>query len=188
MDRREAISAVSLILGGTVIGAGSYLAGCKPKKRKSLGLFDPQLVKSFEELAEVILPKSNGSPGAKDVEIGKFMKTYVSDCYNAQEQKIFFDGILKLDEQSDKKFSSNFRDLTREQKHELVDQLEDELVTAKGNKTPDQPIHYYAMMKQLTLMGYLTSELVGTKVFRHIPVPGRFDACIPYKKGEKVFI
>ncbi|MCK5281119.1 MAG: gluconate 2-dehydrogenase subunit 3 family protein, partial [Cyclobacteriaceae bacterium] len=49
------------------------------------------------------------------------------------------------------------------------------------------PPHYYTMMKQLTIWGYLSSETVGTKVLRHLPIPGRYDGCLPYEKGEKAW-
>ena len=190
MDRRELISTVSLILGGTIVGASSFISGCKPKKRKSIGFSETQQNAIFEELAEIILPASNGSrsPGAKDVEVGKFMKVYVADCYNAQEQQTFRDGMIKLDELSDAQFDDSFLDLTKEQKHRIVEILEGEVVSQQDNNPPNQQVHYYTMMKQLAVMGYLSSEKVGTKVFRHTPIPGRYEGCIPYHQGEKAFI
>ena len=35
MNRREALSRVALIMGGTVIGANIFLQGCKPADKKS---------------------------------------------------------------------------------------------------------------------------------------------------------
>jgi hypothetical protein len=34
-------------------------------------------------------------------------------------------------------------------------------------------------IKELTVIGYFTSELVGKSVLKYDPVPGRFDPCIP---------
>jgi hypothetical protein len=42
-------------------------------------------------------------------------------------------------------------------------------------------------MKQLTIFGYFTSEAGRKNALRYIPVPGRFDAVIDYKKGDKLF-
>ena len=42
-------------------------------------------------------------------------------------------------------------------------------------------------MKQLTLWGYFTSKEGMTKALRYNPVPGRYEGCIDYKKGEKSF-
>jgi hypothetical protein len=43
------------------------------------------------------------------------------------------------------------------------------------------------MMKQLTVWGYFTSEAGATKALRYVPVPGRYEGCIPYTKGEKAW-
>jgi hypothetical protein len=42
-------------------------------------------------------------------------------------------------------------------------------------------------MKELTLLGYFTSEPGATKALRYVAVPGRYDGCIPYKKGDKAW-
>jgi len=43
------------------------------------------------------------------------------------------------------------------------------------------------MMKELTLLGYFTSEVGATKALRYIAVPGRYDGNVPYKKGDKAW-
>ena len=189
MNRREAISMVSLVVGGTVVGASAYLSGCKPKRRKSIfGILDNMQVETLEEVAESILPKTEKSPGAKDVEIGKFMNTYVTDCYNSEEQKVLIDGLLQLDTMCDTTFGDAFIDLEKKERTEIVALLEDEAAKFNKQLQQGQAPHFYSMIKQLTLLGYVTSELVGTTVFRHVPIPGRYEGCIPYEQGEKAFI
>ena len=41
------------------------------------------------------------------------------------------------------------------------------------------------MMKELSLLGYFTSEIGATQALRYVESPGRYDPCIPYKPGEK---
>ncbi len=36
------------------------------------------------------------------------------------------------------------------------------------------------MMKELTLLGYFTSEIGMTKAQQYVESPGRFEPCIPY--------
>ena len=50
--------------------------------------------------------------------------------------------------------------------------------------TADSPAHYFRMMKELTLLGYFTSEIGYTKAMRYVESPGRFDPCAPYAPGE----
>jgi len=42
-------------------------------------------------------------------------------------------------------------------------------------------------LKQLTIWGYFTSEVGATKALRYNPIPGRYDACIDYKPGDKAW-
>ncbi|MEI8059954.1 MAG: gluconate 2-dehydrogenase subunit 3 family protein, partial [Ferruginibacter sp.] len=49
------------------------------------------------------------------------------------------------------------------------------------------PSHYYTMMKQLTLLGYFTSEIGSKQALRWVPIPGKYDGAYPYKKGDKAW-
>lgn len=60
-------------------------------------------------------------------------------------------------------------------------------VGAAAAITADSPSHYFRMMKELTLLGYFTSEIGCTQAQRYIESPGRFDPCVPYKAGEKAW-
>jgi hypothetical protein len=53
--------------------------------------------------------------------------------------------------------------------------------------TADAPAHYFRMMKELAMLGYFTSEIGYTQAMRYVESPGRFDPCIPYTEGEKIW-
>jgi hypothetical protein len=36
-------------------------------------------------------------------------------------------------------------------------------------------------MKELTILGFFTSEIGATKVLKYTPVPGRYNGCVPQK-------
>ena len=78
MDRREALSRVALIFGGTIIGAEAFLSGCKTTPKKE-GLFADADIALLDEVGDTILPTTAASPGAKAAQIGQFMKTIVTD-------------------------------------------------------------------------------------------------------------
>jgi len=48
MNRRDAISRVALIMGGTVIGAEFFISGCKPNSAQVSDLFDADHVAFFK--------------------------------------------------------------------------------------------------------------------------------------------
>ena len=41
------------------------------------------------------------------------------------------------------------------------------------------------MMKELTLLGYFTSEIGYTRAMRYVESPGRFDPNAPHAPGDK---
>ncbi|MGH2553929.1 MAG: gluconate 2-dehydrogenase subunit 3 family protein [Chitinophagaceae bacterium] len=49
------------------------------------------------------------------------------------------------------------------------------------------PNHYFTMMKHLTLWGYFTSETGCREALRYNPVPGRYEGCVPYNKGDRAW-
>lgn len=189
MNRRDALSRVALILGGTVIGATVFLEGCKPADKKVMtGLdFQPEDIAYLDEIADTILPTTASSPGAKAAAVGTFMTVMVKDCYDEKEQKQFIEGMNKLQDACKKKHDKYFMECTQQQRHDLLVELDKEQKDFAKDKKKDDPQHYFRMMKELTLLGYFTSEIGSTKALRYIEAPGRYDACIPYKKGDKAW-
>jgi hypothetical protein len=49
------------------------------------------------------------------------------------------------------------------------------------------PHYYFQMMKELTLLGYFTSEIGCTEARRYVERPGSYNGDLPYKKGDKAF-
>ena len=189
MNRRDALARVALLMGGTVIGANIFLEGCKPADKKVMtGLdFQPEDVAYLDEIADTILPTTASSPGAKAAGVGSFMTVMVKDCYDENDQKIFTEGMNKLQDACKKKNDKYFMESTPEQRHDLLVELDKEQKEHSKNKKKDDPEHYFRMMKELTLLGYFSSEIGSTKALRYVESPGRYEACIPYKKGEKAW-
>lgn len=185
MNRREAISSVALLLGGTILGAEAFLSGCKTKSELGVS-FSPGDVSFLDEVAETILPATS-TPGAKTAKVGEFMTVMVRDCYEEKDQKVFMDGMKKLDEASKTKNGKSFVDSTPQQRHDLLVALDAEQKEYQKNKKEDDPTHYFRMMKELTLSGYFTSEVGATKALRYVAVPGKYEGCIDYKKGDKAW-
>ena len=188
MNRRDALSRVALLVGGTVIGAEAFLKGCTTSDKK-LGAslkFTPDDTAFLNEVAETIIPATS-TPGAKEAKVGEFMTVIVNDCYEEKDQKIFLEGMQKLDDASKKKNSKSFMESTPQQRHDLLVELDKEAKDYNKSKKPEDPNHYFSMYKQLTLWGYFTSEPGATKALRYVAVPGRYEGCIPYKKGDKAW-
>ncbi|HEX5169546.1 MAG TPA: gluconate 2-dehydrogenase subunit 3 family protein [Cyclobacteriaceae bacterium] len=187
MNRREALSAVSFLLGGTIIGAEAFLSGCSKPSTKSGAFLNGDQISFLDEVGEVIIPETASSGGARAAKIGEFMDIMLQDCYNEDEKKIFLDGLEKMDALCRQEFDKPFTSLQDEDKNSLLLKLEEESRKYNEGKKPGDTPHYYTMIKQLTIMGYFSSEIGITQALRHVAVPGRYDACIPIQKGEKAW-
>ncbi|HXB91239.1 MAG TPA: gluconate 2-dehydrogenase subunit 3 family protein [Puia sp.] len=190
MNRRDAITRVSLLLGGTLLGAEAFLSGCHNAPDKNIGgggtNFSNDDIAFLDEIAETILPATD-TPGAKEAKVGDFMARMVKDCYTEADQKIFLAGMQKLQDASQKKNGKSFMESSPAQRHDLLVDLDKEQKAYMTAKKKDDPTHYFRMMKELTLWGYFTSQPGATKALRYVAVPGKYEGCIDYKKGEKAW-
>ena len=200
MNRRDALARVAIIMGGTVIGADFFLSGCSsPAKTdektatlkpaaatEAKSLLDARQVSFLDEVGETILPATQ-TPGAKAAQVGSFMSVMVRDCYLPADQQIFLNGLTKLDADCKTKNGKGFLACDPAQRTTFLTALDAEQKAFTQNKQKDDPAHYFRMMKELTLLGFFTSEVGATKALRYLLVPGRYDGDVPYKKGDKAW-
>ena len=194
MNRRELIQQIALLTGGVFIGGDLLLSGCKSGTRSELG-FTTAAIALLDEVGETIIPATQ-TPGAKAAQVGEFMKVMVTDCYTPKDQAAFAKGIIELDTACQKMFGQGFMKCTPEQRRDLLIALEKEAKAfneslKKSNEgKPEEgrePLHYYTMMKQLTLFGFFTSKTGATETLRHIAVPGKYDGAYAYKPGDRAW-
>ncbi|NUO02711.1 MAG: gluconate 2-dehydrogenase subunit 3 family protein [Saprospiraceae bacterium] len=183
MNRRDALSATAVFLGGVIIGGQAFLSGCKAEKTEMHWFTEADLA-FLDEVGETILPATSKSPGAKAARIGSFMKTIVTDCYDSEEQRLFMEGIESLKKLSQQQYNRGFLQLNAKERNDLLTALDREATLYGKNKLATDPEHYFSMIKQLTIWGYFTSEPGATEALRFVPVPGRYEGCIDYKKGD----
>lgn len=203
MERRELLKIIAVLTGGVVIGGDVFLSGCKTPTKKGEGLLTADDIALLNEVGDTIIPVTN-TPGAKAAKVGEFMNVYVSDCYRADQQKAFTEGLVSLNKACDKQFGKDFTKLTAAERTTILTALEAEAkaynqqIKEKEQAARDQakkdmkefngaPLHYYTMIKQLTLTGYFTSEIGMKEALRFLPVPGKYDGAFPYKKGDKAW-
>ncbi len=186
MDRRELLKMITVLTGGAFIGGELLLSGCKNEPAMGAATFNDQDAAFLDEVADTILPTTK-SPGAKTAKVGTFMTVMVNDCYNEQDQKTFHEGINKLNEASKKANGKSFMESTPEQRTTFLTALDKEAKDFRKTKKKEESDHYFTMMKQLTLLGYFTSKEGATQALRYVAVPGKYEGCIDYKKGDKAW-
>lgn len=185
MNRRELLKMITAVTGTALIGSAAVgLSGCATSAPVAGALsFTAADIALMDEIAETILPRTD-TPGAKDAEVGKFMAVYVADCYTLEQQAIFYKGLQALEDSCQKTYNRSFMALNQTERQELLTQLDQE---ARGRIGRGAEPHYFTMLKQLTLLGFFTSEAGATQVLRHVPIPGRYDGALPYKPGDRAW-
>jgi hypothetical protein len=189
ITRREAILRVSAMLGGVaLVGQSAMLAGCGQDRESAPaeGLFTAAEIAFLDEIADTILPET-GTPGAKAAAVGPFIALMVADTYSPEEQQHFKMGMQSVDAECRKIHADDFMSVTAAQRLELLEKLDAEQMEYMAEQSDDAPAHYFRMMKELTLLGYFTSEIGYTQAMRYIETPGRFDPCVPFTPGDKAW-
>jgi hypothetical protein len=197
MKRRDALSRVALLMGGTLSAPTmlAFLEGCKSSTETSSAItfpFTAEQKSLVSEVAEIIIPKTD-TPGAKDANVGEFIETMIKDCYAAKDQNRFAAGLKELEEK-------NFLKASPEEQTSMLNAMEkatiEELAKTKeekkkyteaGKEYTDAGVPFFRLFKELTLLGYFTSEEGATKALEYVPVPGRYDGCIDLTPGQKAW-
>ena len=52
---------------------------------------------------------------------------------------------------------------------------------------PKTEPRFFSIIRDLTLLGYFTSEIGATKAMAYVDIPGRYDGCVDLKPGQKVW-
>lgn len=185
MNRRELLKLISATTGTAMIGSAAFLSGCATPAPNAF-VFSQNDVLLLDEIAETILPRTE-TPGAKDAQVGQFMTVYVAACYTLEEQATFHKGLVTLEERSQAVYNRNFMSLQPNERESFINTLDQEARVHAVNSKGKGEMHYFTMLKQLTVFGFFTSEIGGTQVLRHAPIPGRYDGELPYKKGDRAW-
>ncbi len=174
MNRREAVQRITLLLGGALsaqLTAG--LLGQVINAGDSVPV-SPDQQRLIADVADVIIPTTD-TPGAKAAGAEQFIVRVMRDCYPKNEQIAFYDGLARLDAESKTQHGKGFSELGAAGQTEML----------KGATVNHK--EFFLVMKHLTIAGYFTSEIGASKALEYLPIPGRFEADIPLKPGQKAW-
>jgi hypothetical protein len=180
MNRREAIQRTALIMGGAISGSAmlGVLSGCKaePKIDWAPKFFTADEGSLIEAIAERIIPRTD-TPGAKDAGVPAFIDRMMADFYQEKEKTAFREGLAKVETDAKSAHGKSFIKLTPEQQDEMLNQY-DKAAYDQSKQEGSDP-HFFRAMKELTTLGFFTSEPGATEVLKYDPVPGDYKGCIP---------
>lgn len=129
INRREAMRRISALLGGiSLVGGSGLLAALENASLPVAGMpgeFSAENIAFLDEIAETILPETK-TPGAKAAQTGAFMALMVTDSYSHAQQKIFRDGMQKIEDATKKAHKVSFVQATPQQRLAVLSVLDHE--------------------------------------------------------------
>jgi hypothetical protein len=184
MDRRKALKNVAFLLGtalsSTTIGV-LFESFTLPENEKNQVFFSSSEKDVLAEFADIIIPTTKSSAGAKAAGLGSFIPMMIQDCYPAEMQLLFASGLKEMESKCTEQYSKNFVSLTVEERQKIVEELRDETVASKDKKS------FFTIARDLTLLGYFSSEIGCTQAREYLPIPGRYDGSTDYTLGQKAW-
>ncbi len=163
MRRRTAIRDMIIFAGGATL-----LPSCLTRSEKvSIPLKKLKITvaqeKLLAEIASTIIPQTD-TPGAKEVGAHLFALKMLDDCYEKTDQEKFLIGLAQLDDNAAKRFGDSFLDCNGKQRQELLESIEQ-------NKDVSELAHFYEIMKDRTIEGYMNSKYVMTNLVIYELIP-----------------
>lgn len=187
MLRRDALKGLGLSFGYAVATPSilSLLQSCKTEPEvwvpKTLTIAEGMVVKN---LIDLILPKTEETPGAIDVNIPEFLDLYVSKVYDQEQTSEFLNGISCIMEELPI-VDSNVTNLKTEDYNTLLSKYlrinKEQRVLFEEEKNTV----FIGLMdlRNFTVWAYKTSEQIGKNVLVYDPIPGRYQGCISVEEA-----
>ncbi len=197
MDRRELLHRASLLLGGTVSAAAAsgILAGCvatpEPAPDQQIGpagsFFTDAEMTTIVAMADQIIPRTD-TPGAIDVGVPGFIDRMVSGYYLPREGNILREGLKKIAADAQALRGKPFAQLTSDEQVELMKRYDREQYdyTRANAGISNAPPHHFRLVKELTILGFCTSEPGATKLMYYNQNPGPYQGDLPLSQVGKV--
>lgn len=187
MNRRTLIKNL-LAIGSLSIAGVSFYEWYRLKHPSDFRVIDANKI-LIAELAETIIPKTD-TPGAKDSKVDEYIVYAVKNNLSDIERNVFIDGLNNIQSFCKNKFSKSYDKCSEIDKITALKSVDDNFIFKNFSITKKIRNKFISrsfldILKDLTVIGYCTSELGATKglVYDHIPV--YYLPCIPLTKNQK---
>lgn len=187
MDRRELLYRASMLLGGVVSASATsgILAGCTTMSgdgTMTTFLTDEEK-RTVAAMSDQIIPRTD-TPGAVDAGVPAFIDRMLAGYYQEKERTIIRSGLRQVTTDAAELRGKSFADLTPDEQVALMKEYDRE---AYASRPAGSDPHFFRMMKELTILGYCTSEAGATKLLKYAAVPGPYRGDVPYSEVGKAW-
>jgi hypothetical protein len=185
MQRRELLRRVSWLLGGALSApaALAILQGCSAKDAPAVAGWTPKLFKGAQAevvsaIADIIIPRTDTS-GALDANVPAFIDAMLADVYDAKAQENFHAGFTAFEAAAQ---ASGKRFLDRDAGDRIAF-VRESLEKALAEEHENRP--FILMVRELTLVGFYTSQPGITENMEYQAVPTVYRGCVPISEMKK---
>ena len=152
-----------------------------------LKTLNPHQNETVTTIAEIIIPQTS-TPGAKAARVNEFVDLIVTEWYDEEERSTFLTGLADVDARTRELYGKDFVQCGEKQQVELLQALDDEVAAARSeadvrrrrSRPPEK--NFFFMMKQLTLVGYYTSQIGFEQELHGEIIPSQHASCVPLEE------
>lgn len=138
-------------------------------------------------IAEIIIPQTD-TPGAKAARVNEFIDLILTEWYDDEERSIFLTGLTEIDASARNLLGKDFIDCEEKFQTEILRGLDDEVASDRSavrrgssrRRPPER--NFFFMIKQLTLIGYYTSQIGFEQELHGEIIPARHAGCVPLEE------
>ena len=160
----------------------------------ALKTLNPHQDATVTTMAELIIPQTE-TPGAKAVRVNEFIDLILTEWYDDEDRTKFRAGLANVDTQSRDLFGKDFVDCPAAQQKQLLTALDEQLtekrqadILSSHRRRRELLVNndFFYAVKQLTLVGYFTSEEGAKQALHYEVIPSKHIQCAPLEEAEAV--
>jgi gluconate 2-dehydrogenase gamma chain len=186
LTRRELLRRAAWLLGGAVSApaALAILQGCSAQESSAaiatpaLKLLNSAQFAVLAEIAETMIPKTTTS-GAKDAGVPAFIDQVLAAVYPPDAQVRFLKGLDDFDAEA-KAADRAFIERDAADRAAFVRQHLEAALAEGGDPKP-----FILVARELTVLGFFTSQVGITENMDYVPVPTVYHGCVPLTQMSK---
>lgn len=183
--RRDLLKRAAWLLGGAISApaAMAVLQGCYKKTEPGAPATPPKFLTAAElavvaEIAEILIPRTSTS-GARDAGVPAFIDLALDALYSAEDQARFKAGLAEFETAA----RATGKAFLEQDEQARAGFLHNTLAVALGSEPKPKP--FILMTRELTLLGYFSSQVGITENMEYVAVPTAYHGCVPLSQMKK---
>jgi gluconate 2-dehydrogenase gamma chain len=153
-SRRDLLITIAAGAVAAVPAAAQEPATAQQTAPKAPLFFTPIEFRMVDELAEIVIPADDHSPGARAANVASYLDKSFADSFDNEPRQQFRTGLKVVDKLSQEMHRKSFLDSTPEQRVAVVTRM------ARNEKTPKKPEEqFFGQLKGAVAFAYYTSSI-----------------------------